>query len=187
MADDGRSRVDKFNRKNFSLWKIQMEDYLYQKDLYILLSKKVNKPSSMKIAKWDLLDRKALGTIWLCLASSVLFNVSKEKTTKDPIDALGKLYEKPSASNKIFLIKKLFNMKMSENGSVADHLNDFNTVVNMLALVTIEFDEEVRDLLIMCSLPESWNSLVMAVSNSVPGNSKLKFEDVVGVILSEEM
>ncbi|KAH9316085.1 hypothetical protein KI387_024712, partial [Taxus chinensis] len=27
----------------------------------------------------------------------------------------------------------------------------------------------------------------MAVSNSVPANSKLKFEDVVGVILSEEM
>ncbi|KAH9297781.1 hypothetical protein KI387_029463, partial [Taxus chinensis] len=33
----------------------------------------------------------------------------------------------------------------------------------------------------------SWNSLVMAVSNLVPANSKLKFEDVVGVILSEEM
>jgi len=141
----------------------------------------------MTDAEWDFLDRKALGTIQLCLASSVLFNVLKEKTTKEPMDALGKLYEKPSTSNKIFLMKKLFNMKMSENSSVADHLNDFNMVVNMLASVTIEFDEEVRALLILCSLPESRNSLVTAARNSVPAKSKLKFEDVVGVILSEEM
>ena len=63
MADEGRSRVDKFNGENFSLWKMQMEDYLYQKDLYTSLSKKVNKPLSMTYAEWDLLDRKALGTI----------------------------------------------------------------------------------------------------------------------------
>ncbi|KAH9291071.1 hypothetical protein KI387_044642, partial [Taxus chinensis] len=70
MADEGRSRVDKFNGQNFILWKMQMEDYLYQKDLYTPLSEKVNKPSSMTDAEWDLLDRKALGTIQLCLVSS---------------------------------------------------------------------------------------------------------------------
>ena len=51
----------------------------------------------------------------------------------------------------------------------------------------MNFDDEVRGLLILCSLPESWNSLVMAVSNSVPSSNTLKFDDVVGVILSEEM
>ena len=37
------------------------------------------------------------------------------------------------------------------------------------------------------SLPESWNGLVMAISNYVSGSSNLKFDDVVGAILSEEM
>ena len=82
MADEGRSRVDKFNGHNFSLWKMHMEDYLYQKDIYTPLSKKLNKPSSMTDVEWDFLDRKALGIIWMCLASSVLFNFSKEKTKK---------------------------------------------------------------------------------------------------------
>ena len=50
----------------------------------------------------------------------------------------------------------------------------------------VNFDEEIRALLILCSLPESWNGLVMAVSNSVSGSSTLKFDDVIGVILSEE-
>jgi hypothetical protein len=41
------------------------------------------------------------------------FNISKEKTTKEMMDALAKLYEKPSMSNKVFLMKRLFNMNMS--------------------------------------------------------------------------
>ena len=69
------------------------------------------------------------------------------------MDALAKLYEKPSASNKVFIMKRLFNMKMSEGGSVADHLNDFNIVTNQLISVKLDFDDEVRDLLILCSLP----------------------------------
>jgi hypothetical protein len=51
----------------------------------------------------------------------------------------------------------------------------------------VDFDDEVRAPLILCLLPESWNGLVMAVSNFVSGSNNLKFDDVVGVILSEEM
>ena len=53
-----------------------------------------------------------LGTIRLCLDSSVSFNISKEKTAKGMMSALGKLYEKTLASSKVFLMKCLFNMKM---------------------------------------------------------------------------
>ena len=187
MSEDGKFRVEKFNGQNYQLWKMQMEDYLYQKDLFLPLSGVAKKPTAMKDEEWEILDRKALGTIRLSLAASVAFNISKEKTTKGLMDALAKLYEKPSTSNKVFLMKRLFNMKMSEGGSVADHLNEFNTVTNQLSSVKVDFDDEVRALLILCSLPESWNGLVMAVSNSVSGSNTLKFDDVVGVILSEEM
>jgi hypothetical protein len=68
---------------------------------------------TMKDEEWEVLDRKALGTIRLSLAASVAFNISKEKTTKELMDALAKLYEKPSTSNKVFLMKRLFNMNMS--------------------------------------------------------------------------
>jgi hypothetical protein len=115
------------------------------------------------------------------------FNISKEKTMKEMMDALDKLYEKPLASNKVFLVKILFNIKMSDGGFVVDHLNEFNMVTNQLSSIKVDFDDEFRALLILCSLPESWNGLVMVVSNSVSGSNTLKFDDVVGVILSEEM
>jgi hypothetical protein len=92
---------------------MQMEYYLYQKDLFLPLSGVEKKPVAMKDKEWEILDRKALGMIRLSLVASVAFNILKEKTTKGLMDALGKMYEKPSVSNKVFLIKRLFNMKMS--------------------------------------------------------------------------
>jgi hypothetical protein len=123
---------------------MQMEDYLYHKDLFLPLGKVAKKLMAMKDEEWEILDRKALGTIRLSLAVLVAFNISKEKTTKGLMDALAKLYEKPSASNKVFLMKILFNMKMLEGGSVADHLNEFNMVTNQLSSVKVDFDDEVK-------------------------------------------
>ena len=147
---DAKFRFEKFNGQNFSLWKMQMEDYLYQKDLYLPLSGKSKKQAAMTDAEWNILDRKALEIVQLCLAALVAFNISKETTIEGLMQMLEKLYEKTSASNKVFLMKRLFNMNMSKGGSVADHLNDFNTVTIQLSSVGVNFDDEVRALLFLC-------------------------------------
>jgi hypothetical protein len=90
-----------------------MERYLYQKDLFLPLGGISKKLTTMKEEEWEVLDKKALGTIRLSLTVSVASNISKEKTTKDLMDALAKLYENPLASNKVFLMKRLFNINMS--------------------------------------------------------------------------
>ena len=80
--------------------------------------------------------------------------------------ALYGMYEKPSANNKVHLMKKLFNLKMAENALVAQHLNEFNTITNQLSSVEIDFDDEIRALIVLASLPNSWEAMRMAVSNS---------------------
>ena len=130
MADDGKLRVDRFNGQNFQLWKMQMEDYLYQKDLWKPLEGKTKNLGSMSNVEWDLLDRKALGSIRFWLAPIVAFNITKVKMIEEFMQTLARLYEKPSTSNKVFLMKRLFNMKMAEGGSVAEHLNEFNTITS---------------------------------------------------------
>ncbi|KAK3005002.1 hypothetical protein RJ639_017871 [Escallonia herrerae] len=102
------------------------------------------------------------------------------------MQALEKLYEKPSASNKIFLMKRLFNMRMSENGSIVNHLNDFNGVTTQLKTVGINFDDEIRALLFLCSLPDSWNNLVTTVSNPTVSGT-LTLNDVASSVMNDEM
>ncbi|RVW24170.1 Retrovirus-related Pol polyprotein from transposon TNT 1-94 [Vitis vinifera] len=110
----------------------------------------------------------------------------REKTTADLMKALSGMYEKSSANNKVHLMKKLFNLKMAENASVAQHLNEFNTITNQLSSVEIDFDDEIRALIVLASLPNSWEAMRMAVSNST-GKEKLKYNDIRDLILAEEI
>jgi hypothetical protein len=48
MSEDGKFRVEKFNGQNYQLWKMQMEDYLYQTDLFLPLGGVEKKPMTMK-------------------------------------------------------------------------------------------------------------------------------------------
>ena len=63
MADKGKLKVENFNGQNFQLWKMKMEDYLYQKDLWWSLEGKTKKLTDMSDEDQDILDRKALETI----------------------------------------------------------------------------------------------------------------------------
>jgi hypothetical protein len=82
MTEDGTFRVEKFNGQNYQLWKMHMEDYLYQKNVFLPLGGIAKKPMAMKDEEWEVLDRKALGMIQLRLVASVAFNISKENTMK---------------------------------------------------------------------------------------------------------
>jgi hypothetical protein len=110
--------------------------------------------------------------------------VSKEAIAKDLWEKLGKLYQSKSLVNKLFLRKKLYNLRMRDGDSVTEHLNAFNTVVSQLVSVEIKISNEDKCISLLCSLPDLWDSLVVAISSNT---TSLKFEEVVSSLLSEKM
>ncbi|KAG6644691.1 hypothetical protein CIPAW_08G070400 [Carya illinoinensis] len=156
--------IEKFDGTDFAYWRMQIEDYLYGKKLHLPLLGR--KPDDMSNEDCNFLDRQVLRVIRLTLSRSVAHNVGKEKTTADLMKALSDMYEQPSANNK--------------------HLNEFNTIINQLASVGIEFDDEVRALIALAQLPKSWEAMRTTVSNSY-GKTKMKYQDIRDHILSEEV
>ena len=155
MAEEARkaSGIEKFDGTDFAYWRIQIEDYLYGRKLHLpLLGTKLE---SMKAEEWAFLDRQVLRVIRLTLSRSIAHNVVKEKIIVDLMKALSGMYEKPFANNKVHLMKKLFNLKMAKNASVAQNLNEFNTIRNQLSFVEIDFDDEIHALIVLVSLPNS--------------------------------
>ena len=142
------SGIKKFDGSDFAYWRMQIEDYFYGKKFHLLLLG--TKPKTMKDEDWNLFDRQVLGVIQLTLSRSITHNVVKEKTTVDLMKALSSIYEKPSANNKVYLIRKLFNLKKAESTPVAQ-----NTITNQLSMVGIEFDDEVHALILLAFLPNN--------------------------------
>ncbi|GJW21601.1 hypothetical protein Tco_0032223 [Tanacetum coccineum] len=75
---------------------------------------------------------------------------------------------------------------MKEGASVADHVNEFNSIISRLMSVDIKFDDEVQALLLLSLLPESWSGTVTTVSGSTR-TTKLKFNNILDLILGKEI
>eukprot|EP00253_Pinus_taeda_P016692 PITA_16692 len=108
----------------------------------------------------------------------------REATTKALWDKLGTLYQSKSLVNKLIPRKKMYNLRMKDGDSVTKHLNAFNTVVSQLSSVDIKISDEYKCISLLCYLPDSWDSLVIAIgSNAIA----LQFDEIVSALLMEEM
>ena len=183
-AGQGSSQIKKLDGSDFGYYKFQVKDYLYQKNLYQPLIGL--KPEPMSATDWALLDRKALGFVRLTLTKNMAFIVKNVTSTVDIMKVLANTYEKPSASNKVLLMRCLFNLKMVDSIRVADHVNDFNGIISQLSSVEINFDDEIMALILLSSLPESWSATVTTMSSS-SGNQTMKLADIRGLILTEDI
>ena len=83
-------------------------------------------------------------------------------------------------------MRRLFNLQMYENGFVSDHINEFNMIVSQLNSVDINFKDEIKVLILMSSLPESWDTVVAVISSS-RGSEKLKFDEICDVVFRESI
>ena len=111
-------------------------------------------------------------------------NVHEEKTADSLWKKLGDVYQGKSLVNKLFPRKKLYSLKMDEGTGVADHLNALNMVIAQLTSVGVSVSEEEHCMLLLCSLLDSWDHLVMAIGSTT---TQLKMDEVVATHLSEEI
>ena len=81
-------------------------------------------------------------------------------------DKLGTLYQSKYLVNKLFLRKRIYNLRMKDGDSVAKNLNTFNTMVSQFASVDIKISDEDNFISLLCSLLDSWDSLVIAIDNN---------------------
>ena len=81
---------------------------------------------------------------------------------------LESLYAWKIGNNKIFLVKQMLSLKYHDGSPMTDHLNNFQGIMNQLSAMGIKFDEEIQWLLLLGSLPDSWETFRTSLSNSVP-------------------
>jgi len=89
-----------------------------------------------------------------------------------------------SLSNKLYLKKQLYGLRMKEGTTVLEHLNFFNKVISELLAVDIKSDEEDKALILLNSLSESYDHIVATM---LCNKGTLILEEVTPTLLSNEI
>ncbi|MCO5564091.1 hypothetical protein L7F22_017747 [Adiantum nelumboides] len=160
-----------------------MMDVLVNKGLAMPL--KDHKESVYNDDQWEELDARARATIHLHLGESIFFIIMDKTTAFELWDSLCSAWDGKSASNKVFLMKKLMRLSMKEGSRVSSHLNEFNALYSQLTSKGLNFDE-MKAIFLLCSLLASWDTFNTTISNSTHGG-KLAFGDVTSALLTEEI
>ncbi|GFZ19756.1 hypothetical protein Acr_28g0004610 [Actinidia rufa] len=95
------------------------------------------------------------------------------------------MYQVKTSRNKALLMRRLVNLKLQRETTVAEHTSEFQNLVNQLTSVDLQFDNEMQALLLLSSLPESWETLVVSLSN-LALNGKLTTSMVMDALFNEE-
>ncbi|KAH9669265.1 hypothetical protein KPL70_021724 [Citrus sinensis] len=174
--------IEKFNGNNFSLWKMKMKAVLRKNNCLTAIGERL-----MEITddKWNEVDGNAIFDLHLAFTDGVLSSVAEKNTVKEIWDTLTKFYEAKSLHNKIFLKRKLYTLRMTESTIVTDHINTLKTLFSQLTTLGHNIEENERAELLLQSLLDSYDQLIINLTNNNPVES-LIFDDVAASVLNEE-
>ncbi|MCO5597012.1 hypothetical protein L7F22_051085 [Adiantum nelumboides] len=117
---------------------------------------------------WEELDEMCRYTIRIFLSKSVYYNVKDvEGGGYELWQRICDMYDKHSVTSMVYWIKKIIDLRMEERASMNAHLNEFNTIFSQLATQKITFEDNVKAMFLLVTLPESWDTFRIAISNSV--------------------
>ncbi|RDX83248.1 hypothetical protein CR513_35855, partial [Mucuna pruriens] len=83
------------------------------------------------------------------------------------------------------IIKGKTNRIFMEDTSLSDHLNEFQRIIDQMLGMGIKFEYEILGLLLLNSLPESWETFKVSITNSIP-NGVVSLQMVKGSVLNKE-
>ncbi|XP_048323873.2 retrovirus-related Pol polyprotein from transposon TNT 1-94 [Ziziphus jujuba] len=185
MEESSSGAMVKLTATNYTLWRPRMEDLLNCKDLFDPIEAKGENPDPSKVAEWKKLNKKTIGQIRQWIDHSVFHHVAKETDAYALWTKLEDMYQAKTARNKALLLKRLVHLTLQSGTSVAEHTSEFQSLVNQLSAVDYQLGDEDQALLLLSSLPDSWETLVVSLSNSAP-NGKLTMAMVKDALFNEE-
>ncbi|CAL1360545.1 unnamed protein product [Linum trigynum] len=162
-----------------------MKDLLLVTELHLPVFSPT-KPDGKTEEEWEFKHEQVCGYIRQFVDDNVYNHISGETHARTLWNKLEALYASKTGNNKLFYLTKLVQMKYKEGKSLADHLNEIQGIVDQLSGMGIKMEDEVVALLVLASLPESWETLKISLTNSAK-DGVINMEIVKSGVLNEEM
>lgn len=154
---------------NYPTWKVQVRMALIKDGLWGIVNGTEVSPSNTDtsaataVAKFNARKDKALAIIVLSIDPSLLYLLGEPT---DPVIVWNKLSDqflKKSWANKLKLRRKLYSLKLSDGGSMQNHIKQLTEIFECLSLIGDPVGEEDQVVHLLAGLPDSYDMLVTAL------------------------
>ena len=113
---------------------------------------------------WEELQQRAMRTVRLCLIDEIIYQVMDIKSSREVWQKLESQYMSKSLTNKLYFKQRLYGLKMQEGLNLAQHINIFNQIITDLIRVDVKIEDEDKTIILLCSLPPSYEHLVTVLT-----------------------
>nr|GEV42924.1 retrovirus-related Pol polyprotein from transposon TNT 1-94 [Tanacetum cinerariifolium] len=150
----------RWRSNDFGLWRVKMRCLLIQHgweaalDPFPETMADTEKTAALKTDVY----KKAHSALLLCLDNKVLREVNKQNYAAGVWLKLETLYMTKSLANKLYLKKKLFTIYMHSCKKLSEHIDEFNKLIGDLANIDVDIDDEYQALMLLTSLPSSYDN-----------------------------
>lgn len=186
MAESMKIVFAKLNSANYFTWKYKMEMYLRKEKLWTYINNdpptippgaaEGSTPVQMATATaaieaaratrttFDEKDDTARALIGLCVEDGQLVYIRNKATAKQSWNALKEVHERDTLGNKINIMRRICRLRMEEGADMELHVAEMTNLFQKLVdLGENQITDEWKYMLIMSSLPSSYDQLITAL------------------------
>lgn len=151
--------IEKFTGSNdFGLWKVKMRAILIQQKCVEALKGEAQMPAHLTPVEKAEMNDKAVSAIILCLGDKVLREVARETTDVSMWNKVDSLHMTKSLAHRQCLKQQLYFYRMVESKPIMEQLTEFNKIIDDLANIDVNLDDEDKALHLLCALPKSFEN-----------------------------
>lgn len=166
--------VEKYDGSNFELWKMHMMYVFQSRDLYGIVAgteTKANCTTDEQQARWERRDKHAIVAILAAIIAKYRHEVINCSTSHAMWTQLAVYYEQHSEECIVVLQEKFYSARLTEGESIATFVSTVQHTAKQLNDLNLVITERQILSKIKCSLPSSFQPLLLAW-DSVPINDQ---------------
>ena len=96
------------------------------------------------------------------------------------------MFKNKNVDNRVSIFRKFMRLRYQDSSSMAEHLNAVQGLINQTTSLEVPLADEVLALLLLGSLRDSWETLVVTFGNAGPEWKQQSLEMVKLSLLNEE-
>ena len=117
---------------------------------------------------------------------SLYNNFNEENKAHELWENIGIMLENKNTVNRVSVFRKIVRLRYKDGSCMEEHMNAFQGLINQTTSLEVPLADEVLALLLLGSLPDSWETLVGTLGNAESEGKHLSLARVKLSLLNEE-